>query len=102
MSKPDKQPHKNTPIFDIYKAVFFGGGITGCVIILIVAIALVIGFWLDKQFDSANHIYTIVSVLVSVPVTFVAILFVVRLISARLSPPGAEDAAMQNEIQEDA
>ena len=89
-------------MFDVYKNVLVGGGVTGCVIILIVAAALAIGFWLDKQLESANHIYTIAAVLVSVPVTFVTILLVVRLISARLSPPGAEDAAMQKEIQEDA
>jgi F0F1-type ATP synthase assembly protein I len=48
-----------------------------------VAVALVIGFWLDKKFESANHIYIIGSILLSVPVTFVAILWVVRRLTSQ-------------------
>jgi hypothetical protein len=75
--------------------------VTGCVILLIVAVALVIGFWLDKKFESANHIYIIGSILLSVPVTFVAILWVVRWLTSQKKDPGVKNTAMQKQKQQE-
>jgi len=101
VSETGKQPQKKALLFDTYKAVFIGGGVTGCVIILIVAAALVIGFWLDGLLESANHIYTFGSIILSVPVTFAAIIWVVRLISSRMRPSDTEEFIAHNELQED-
>jgi ABC-type nickel/cobalt efflux system permease component RcnA len=66
-----------------------------------VAVALVIGFWLDAKFESANHIFTIGSILLSVPVTFVAILWVVRLLTSR-KKNAVDEAPQKQTPQEDA
>jgi hypothetical protein len=99
VSQNDNQPREKSSLFGFYKDVFIGGGVTGCVILLIVAAALVIGFWLDTKFESANHIFIFGSILLSVPVTFLAILWVVRLLSSRKKAPGIEDTATEKQIQ---
>ena len=65
------------------------------------AVALVIGFWLDAKFESTNHIFIIGSVLLSVPVTFLAILWVVRWLTSRKKSLGIEDTAAQKQIQQE-
>lgn len=103
MSQNEHQPQEKKTLLGFYKDVFIGGGVTGCVILFIVAAALVIGFWLDKKFESANHIYIIGSILLSVPVTFVAILWVVGKLTSRKKSLGAGDTATQKQKgQEDA
>jgi len=103
VSQNEHQPQENKSLLGIYKDVFIGGGVTGCVILLIVAVALVVGFWLDEKFESANHIYIFVSILLSVPVTFVAILWVVGKLTSRKKTSSVGDAAAQKQnVQEDA
>lgn len=101
MSQNEHQPREKASLFNIYKDVFVGGGVTGCVILLIVAAALLLGFWLDTKFESANHIYIFGSILLSVPVTFVAILWVVRWLTARKNTAGLEKAATKKQIQQE-
>ncbi len=101
MSQNEHQPREKSSILGIYKNVFIGGGVTGCAILLIVAAALVIGFWLDNKFGSANHIYIFGSILLSVPVTFVAILWVVGKLTSRKKGAG-DTAAQKQKGQEDA
>jgi hypothetical protein len=102
VSQNDNQPQEKSSLLGFYKDVFIGGGITGCVILLIVAAALVIGFWLDTKFESANHIFIFGSILLSVPATFVAILWVVRLLTSRKKDAGLEEATEKQIQQEDA
>ena len=103
MSQNEHQPREKSSILGIYKDVFIGGGITGCAILIIVAVALLIGFWLDNKFESANHIYIFGSILLSVPVTFVAILWVVGKLTARRKGSGVGGMATQkHKGQEDA
>jgi H+/Cl- antiporter ClcA len=103
VSQNEHQPQERKSLLGIYKDVFIGGGVTGCVILLIVAVALVIGFWLDQKFESVNHIYIFGSILLSVPVTFVAILWVVGKLTARKKGSGIRDTAAQKQNrQEDA
>jgi hypothetical protein len=101
VSQNDNQPQEKKSLLGFYKEVFIGGGVTGCVILLIVAAALVIGFWLDQKFESANHIYIIGSFLLSVPVTFIAILWVVRKLTSQKKSPGSGDAAAQKQNQQE-
>ena len=51
-------------------------GSVGCVILVVIFVALGIGLWLDLQFDS-RPLFTVVLVLASIPVT---IFLMVRLV----------------------
>jgi hypothetical protein len=101
VSQNEHQPREKRSLFDFYKDVFVGGGVTGCAILLIVAMALAIGFWLDMKFESANHIFIFGSILLSVPVTFVAILWVVNWLTSRKKDTGIENGTAQKQIQQE-
>jgi hypothetical protein len=98
----DHEISKGNAVQQTYRAALVGGCVAGIMIIVIIAVALVIGLWLDKQFESANHIYLIGAIIISVPITFVAILWVAKYLSPRLRPPASEDLAAKDKQQEDA
>ena len=73
--------------------IFAGLGLAGCSSVLIIGAAIGLGFWLDALFDSAYHLFTIILVLLSVPITGAALLWVVRFTTKRYrSPQQAPDA----------
>ena len=65
----------------------------GCVTVMIVAVALVLGLWLDSTFDT-RPLFTIVVLLVSVPVNVFLLVQIARSTAARLSalPESPQDA----------
>lgn len=70
--------------------IFTGIGLAGCSSLVIIGIMLALGFWLDRQLESANHLYTIILVLLSVPLTGAALLWVVRFTTERFKPPAPQ------------
>lgn len=71
----------------------------GFLTVLILFLALFAGLWLDNRLATTdNHIFTIIFLCASVPVTLVAMLGVVRWTTSRLRPSRQEDA----EFEEDA
>ena len=86
---------------DTYKMVLVGTGLTGFVTILILGITLALGFWLDKTFESAKHLFTIGLVILSVPLNVVGLLWVVRFTSSRYKTAPKDDAQKET-LQEDA
>lgn len=59
-------------------------GQVGCLTLIIVLAALFGGLWLDNQFDS-RPLFTIILMIGSVPVTLVAMFWVVRAVTSRLT-----------------
>jgi hypothetical protein len=86
---------------DTYKMVLVGTGLTGFVTVLILGTALALGFWLDKTFESAKHLFTIGLVILSVPLNIVGLLWVVRFTSSRYRTT-LKDDAQEETLQEDA
>ena len=83
------------------KATLVGLGL-GCVVpTLILAAAIFLGLWLDKTLQSSKHLYTIGLIVVSVPLTAVALVWSTRVYSRQLNAQQAEDAQQEN-LQEDA
>ena len=60
-------------------------GQAGCLTILIVLAALFLGLWLDGFFDT-KPLFTIILVIVSVPVTVITLFWVVRRMTSRYMP----------------
>jgi len=90
VSETNKRPTSQNLNQHVLKAGLFGGLVSGCAIILILAAALGIGLLLDASFSDGRRIYTFISIVVSVPVTFVVIFFLGRWLSAKMAPPTAQ------------
>ena len=85
------------------KVALFGMGATGCVTVVIIGAFVALGLWLDSIFNSSKHLFMIGSVVLSVPVTSLALIWTVRKITARLQTPAKTEEKPQAEnLQEDA
>ena len=80
---------------------WFGVGLAGFVTVFIIGAAILAGFWLDSTFESANHLFTFGLVLLSVPLTIVALLWVARYTTKRFKSTG-DSGAQEENLQEDA
>ncbi len=82
MSQTGDQPDKQGAARSLNLTLALVTGQVGCVTLLIIFVALFLGRWLDKQFDTSPLI-TIVLMIASVPVTLVIMFWVVRSVTAR-------------------
>lgn len=96
------QPTSNDPSKNTYRMILEGSGLTGCVTILIIGIALALGLWLDKTFESAKHLFTFGTIILSVPVTIFGLLWVARFTAKRYNLKDQEKDTQEDSIQEDA
>lgn len=66
------------------------GGV-GCVTLVIILVAVVLGLWLDNIFQT-RPFFTLVLLIASIPVSIVAMLFIVRIVTSKMraGPPGVE------------
>ncbi len=83
------------------KAGLFGGLLNGCLIVVILGIALGLGLWLDAATGGGRRVYTFILVLASVPVTMVVVFFFSRWFSARMTPPKVETEPEQHDFLEE-
>jgi F0F1-type ATP synthase assembly protein I len=60
-------------------------GQVGCVTILIIVVALIAGLWLDNRFNT-RPIFLATLLIVSVPVTVIIMLWIVRSVIAHIKP----------------
>ena len=58
-------------------------GQVGCVTLLIVVLAVLGGLWLDARFDT-RPIFTLVLLVISIPVSLGAMLYIVRLVTSKI------------------
>ena len=83
------------------KAALVGLGL-GCVVpTLILVVAILLGLWLDKTLENSKHLYTIVLIVVSVPLTAVALVWSTRVYARKLKEPQQEETPLEI-LQEDA
>ena len=87
----DKPAEKREPQkFNFTLAVVVGQ--VGCLTLLIVLAALFGGIWLDRYLDT-QPILTIGLVIISIPVTIVVTLFVVKMATSRLRTDSNNDSS---------
>lgn len=77
MSHPGNHPEKPPISFALNRSVLKLAVKVGCLTLIIVLFALSAGLWLDRRFDT-RPLYTIILILASAPVTFLAILWTVK------------------------
>ena len=73
--------------------------LTGCVTVLILGLAIFLGLWIDNVLGVAKHYFTLGLVILSVPITIMAIYWVARF-TARRFGARTQNAQAEN-IQED-
>ena len=63
-------------------------GQVGCVTLVIIVLAVLGGLWLDARFDT-RPIFTLVLLVLSIPISLAAMLYIVRLVTSKIkaSPP---------------
>lgn len=63
-------------------------GQVGCVTLIIILVAVLAGLWLDSRFQT-RPVFTFVLLIVSIPVSLAAMLYIVRLFTSKIkaSPP---------------
>lgn len=66
-------------------------GQVGCVTLVIILAAVLGGLWLDARFDT-RPVFTLVLLVVSIPVSLGAMLYIVRLVTSKIKAyPPQED-----------
>ncbi|MDX1435809.1 MAG: AtpZ/AtpI family protein [Anaerolineales bacterium] len=71
-------------------------GSVGCLTVLIIFVALFAGLWLDNQLQT-RPMFTILFLIGSVPVTLVAMFWVVRTATGRIKPDEEQEKAVDQE-----
>jgi len=96
--KTDQNEARNST----YKMIFIGTGLTGFVTILILGIAIALGLFLDDTFNSTKHIFTVICVIISIPLTIVGLLWSARFTANRYGVPTQKITDKEENEQEDA
>ena len=92
MSQSDLEEGKNRKRFTFNLALAAVAGQVGCLTTVIVVVALIAGLFLDSRFNT-RPTFTILLVVLSVPVTLAVMFWVVRNVTARMksSSPNLAD-----------
>ena len=85
MSPTGDSPDANRVQFKFSIALAVVLGLVGCLTMVILFAALFSGIWLDAQLSS-KPIFTVGLLIASVPVTLIAMFWVVRAVTARYIP----------------
>lgn len=67
-------------------ALVGAASLAGFITVAIILVALFGGLWLDNYFATESHLWLMVLLCVSVPLTLVAMLWVVRFTTSRIQP----------------
>jgi F0F1-type ATP synthase assembly protein I len=95
--EPTKQPaERDRRQYATNLLLVVAAGQAGCLTVAIIFIALLAGLWLDSTFGS-RPLFTIILMIGSVPVTLVAMLWVVRMTTSRMK---LVDRTQTEELQE--
>jgi hypothetical protein len=103
VSETGKPPADNNLLGKTLRVAIYGMGATGCVTVVIIGAFVALGLWLDSIFNSSSHLFMIGSIVLSVPVTSLALIWTVRKITSHLqSPAQTEEKKQLENLQEDA
>lgn len=89
MNQESNQPEKNRPQYAFNITLAAVAGQVGCLTLVIVLVALFGGLWLDSHFNS-KPMFTIGLTIASVPVTLVAMFWVVKAATSRIAASSAQ------------
>ena len=71
-------------------------GQVGCLTVVIILVSFLAGRWLDNHFGS-DALFTVILMVASVPVTIVAMFWVVKSVTARFAKPPVQNSKQEEE-----
>jgi F0F1-type ATP synthase assembly protein I len=92
MSQSGEQPKKNEKQYTLNMVLAAVTGQVGCLTSLIVVIALIAGLWLDNSLQT-RPTFTILFVILSVPITLVMMVWVVRKTTSRITSASEQNSS---------
>jgi hypothetical protein len=101
MNQPDRQPQK--PTSNIYTLGFtpmLVGGEAGCLTLFIVILALVVGLWLDRTYNT-RPMFTIILLLGSVPFSLFLTFWVATRSIERMTASKTPDTVQAQPVKEE-
>jgi F0F1-type ATP synthase assembly protein I len=101
MNQTDRQPQK--PASNIYTMGFTPmvvGGEVGCLTLIIVILALVVGLWLDRTFDT-KPMFTIILLLGSAPFSLFLTFWVATRSIQRMTASQTTDTSQAHSVKEE-
>ena len=96
MSQTNQEEGKNRTQYTANLALAVVASQVGCVTILLVAITMIAGLWLDNRFET-SPIFLATLLLASVPVNVIIMLWIVRSATSRIKPIERKDDNSQEE-----
>jgi len=96
MGSTSERPDKNRSQSTINLTLAAVAGQVGCLTLVIVLAALIVGLWLDAQFGT-KPMMTLIIMIASVPVTLVMMFWVVRAATARMQPGKTQNSEKRQE-----
>jgi hypothetical protein len=82
------EPKKDNKQYWLNLTLAGAAGQVGCVTLIIILAAVLGGLWLDSRFHT-RPMFTLILVVASIPVSLLAMVFIVRLVTSKIkaSPP---------------
>jgi F0F1-type ATP synthase assembly protein I len=96
MSQNNQKEGKNRLQYTANLAYAAVASQVGCVTIVIIAVSLIIGLWLDNRFDT-SPIFLATFLIASVPVTVIIMVWIVRSVTARIKPSEGKKERFEEE-----
>ena len=97
MSQTNQKGGKNRIQYTANLALAVVASQVGCVTILIVALTLIAGLWLDNRFNT-GPIFLATLLIASAPLTVIIMLWIVRSTTSRIKPVKPKKDISQEEI----
>ena len=99
MSQTGEQPERDRGRYAFNLTLVAVAGQVGCLTLIVIFLALFAGLWLDNRFQT-RPLFTIILTIGSVPVTLVAMFFVVRATTSRMLPKTPSSSEDSEEVPE--
>ena len=96
MSPEDNQPQQNNKQYAFNMALAAVAGQVGCLTRVIILVALFGGLWLDDLL-ATRPLFTVILLVGSVPVTLIAMFWMVRKATSHIKPAGQNPKSIQEE-----
>src|SRR5512133_1244230 len=77
------EPRKDQKQYWLNLTLAGAAGQVGCVTLIIILAAVLGGLWLDSRFHT-RPVFTLVLVIASIPVSLLAMLYIVRLVTSKI------------------
>jgi len=96
MSQTGDSPEHKSALSKFNLTLAIVAGLVGFLTVIIILVAFIAGRWLDNQFEY-DALFTVILMIASVPVTLIAMFWVVRSVTSRFARPPVQNSEQEEE-----